>query len=121
MFPKPLPKALEKRQEKREAVRDDRNIKAAIKARDHYACRCCGAKKGLDVHERKTRGSGGVVSRANSLTLCRPCHQLAHGGFIQIEGRSCDDALLFTMSQRIANAVFPYGRIPLRVHVTPAI
>jgi hypothetical protein len=121
MYPKPLPKALDKRQARREDKRADRNIKAAIKARDHYACRCCGAKDGLDVHERKTRGSGGVVSRANSLTLCRPCHQLAHGGFIQIEGRSCDDALLFTMSQRIANAVFPYGRIPIRVHVTPAV
>jgi hypothetical protein len=61
--PKPLPKALEKRQARREAERDDRKIKAVIKARDHYACRCCGAKEGLDVHERKTRAVAGSCQK----------------------------------------------------------
>lgn len=115
--PKPLPKVADKMAAKRAAEREDRAAKADIKARDKFQCRCCGRKESLDVHERKTRGAGGTVSRANSLTLCRLCHQLAQQYRIQIEGESCDGKLLFTMAQRIADLVFPHGRIPKQVHV----
>ena len=117
--PKPMPKLLDKRQEQREARRVDRVLKADIKARDGHKCRCCGRRDHLEVHERKTRGAGGVVSRQNSLTVCAACHRLAQQYRILIEGQTCDGKLTFSMSQRIADAVFPHGQIPPQVHIIP--
>jgi hypothetical protein len=97
-------------------------MKAEIKARDKYRCRCCDRKDSLDVHERRPRSIGGEVDRYNSLTLCRLCHQLAQQYRLTIEGEcwdSCEGPLLFTMSQKIADLVFPSGRIPRQVHVIP--
>jgi len=118
-MPKPLPKALDRRQAIRDAQKADRAIKAEIRARDGYECRCCerGRAAMLEVHERKTRGAGGSVSNANSLTLCRVCHRLAQQYRIQIEGATCEGRLQFSMAQRIADAVFPSGSIPPHVQI----
>lgn len=116
-FPKPLPKALEKRQDTRDERREDRALKADIKARDGFRCRCCGRRDELEVHERKTRGAGGKVSRANSLTLDRVCHRLAQQYRILIEGKTCEGPLTFTMGAKIAAALFDRVPVPKHVHV----
>jgi hypothetical protein len=117
MFPKPLPRVLEKRQAKRDTLALERVIKAGIKTRDRYECRCCGRRDELEVHERKTRGAGGRVSFDNSLTLDRICHQLAQQYRIVIEGPTCDGPLRFVMSPMVASVLFDHRTIPFHVSV----
>lgn len=117
--PKPYPKGFDRLQAKREADKADRALKAEIKQRDGYQCRCCGRKDSLEVHERKTRGAGGIVSRENSLTLCRLCHQLAQQYRIEIDGDSCDGPLKFYMSFHVSELVFRHrGVMPLHCYLS---
>lgn len=66
-------------------MRREREIKRAIRERDHDLCRCCGWREAESVHELKPKGMGGsqtAVSFKNSIAVCgdgvRGCH-----GFLQ--------------------------------------
>ena len=127
MFPKPLPRAVEKVQNHREDRKYDRVNKHAIRVYHAFRCSVCGKKGAIEVHEEKRRGAGGVVSLSNSYLACVPptgaCHRLLQTRAIQAEmldGSDVFDArkpILFTMSQRVADVVFPRGPIPKHVHV----
>lgn len=57
-------------------------IRLAVFSRDKYTCTHCGAavtwngpsNKG-ELHERRWRGRGGLMSVENSTTLCHDCHE----------------------------------------------
>lgn len=117
---KPLPRSLEKRKAKALQATTDRLVKADVKARDQYRCRCCGYRQELEVHERKTRGAGGKVSLDNSLTLCRVCHVLAQQYRIVIEGPTCQGPLRFVMGTAIAAAIFDHRQVPPQVVIEAA-
>jgi len=121
--PKPLPVAAVRLTKGRAELRDDRREKAAVKTRDSYRCRLCKRKDGVDCHEHIRRGAGGQVELRNSFTLCRACHALVqtrHVGVEMSDGSADFDAsqpLLFTMTLKVADLLFPRGDIPLHVHI----
>jgi hypothetical protein len=129
MFPKPLPRAVRKLQAARADVRDDRKVKAEIRAFHGHRCCVCLKKGSLEVHEEKRRGAGGPVSLRNSYTACvlptGACHHLLQYRHIyaeRVDGEEPFDAtmpLRFTMSRSVADAVFPSGHVPRHVHVLP--
>jgi hypothetical protein len=120
---KPLPRRLVKLAEKRQAQKDDRAIKADVRARDKFRCRVTGSREALDVHEEKRRGAGGKVSLQNSYTVTRVAHDLLQSRHIVAEqdGETFDANLpiRFVTSQKVADLLFPSGRIPPQVHVIP--
>jgi len=53
----------------------------AIKKRDNYQCRSCGADdRQLHVHHIVPLGAGGSNAKSNLITLCEDCHGIVHGG-----------------------------------------
>ena len=57
------------------------NVKAMVRARDHYTCQCCGKKGcGLEVHHIVYRSNGGSDDPDNLITLCENCHKKVHNG-----------------------------------------
>lgn len=94
----------------RQTESEIRKVKATVRCRDGHACRCCGKgtydEHALDVHELKRRGAGGKVSRENSVTLCRRCHDLVGARLIRVIGDNCDEELLFEMKQRLFSSLF---------------
>ena len=127
--PKPLPRAVEKVRQAKADQKDDRVRKHVIREFHNFRCCVCGKKGSIEVHEEKRRGAGGEVSLKNSYLACVPktgaCHRLLQDRFIYAEmadGSDQFDAtkpLRFTMSQRVADAVFPHGQLPKHVHVIP--
>lgn len=126
---KPLPRAALKLAKRRQAQKDDRAVKATIRAFHGHRCAVCRKRGSLEVHEQKRRGAGGVVSLENSYPVCvlptGACHDLLQSRHIEAEmadGAEAFDArrpLKFTMGQRVADLVFPSGQIPAHVHVIP--
>jgi len=53
-------------------------ISFAVKLRDGYKCRQCGARLGLRVHHINPLNKGGTHLPSNLITLCRHCHSLRH-------------------------------------------
>jgi 5-methylcytosine-specific restriction endonuclease McrA len=52
-------------------------VSRAVKKRDGYRCRRCGARRQLSAHHIKPRAQGGTDSLRNLLTLCAACHDYA--------------------------------------------
>jgi len=53
----------------------------AIKKRDGYQCRSCGAdNRQLHVHHIVPLGAGGSNAKSNLITLCEDCHGIVHSG-----------------------------------------
>jgi hypothetical protein len=127
--PKPLPRAVQKIKAHKDERKDDRVRKHVIRAFHEFRCSVCGKKGSIEVHEEKRRGAGGEVTLVNSYLACVPptgaCHALLQDRFIYAEmadGSEDFDArkpMRFSMSQRVADAVFPQGRIPAHCHVIP--
>jgi hypothetical protein len=126
---KPLPRAALKLEKRRLSRKDDRAIKAEIRAYHGHRCKVCRKRGNLEVHEEKRRGAGGLVSLVNSYPVCvlptGACHDLLQSRHIEAEmadGSETFDArkpLRFVMGQRVADIVFPSGRIPEHVTVIP--
>src|SRR5690606_24714483 len=120
---KPLPRSLRKLAAKRDAAKAEREVKAAVKARDGFRCRVCLRKGPVDCHEEKRRGAGGNVSLANSYAVCRICHDLLQSRHIAAEqDRELFDAsqpIRFLTTRQVADLVWPSGNIPAHVHVIP--
>lgn len=51
----------------------------AVLERDNYKCRKCGAIYTLTVHHIIPLHKGGGWELDNLITLCKPCHDEAHG------------------------------------------
>jgi hypothetical protein len=57
------------------------SITTAIKKRDNYQCRSCGAdNRQLHIHHIVPLGAGGSNAKSNLITLCEDCHGIVHGG-----------------------------------------
>jgi 5-methylcytosine-specific restriction endonuclease McrA len=54
-------------------------LRKEILQRDGWRCQKCGRSKNLDVHHITRRSALGDDAETNLITLCRACHQLAHG------------------------------------------
>lgn len=76
---KPMPRVLEKKLQRAQVEKDRVSIKAQVFARDNSRCRCCGGHA-TEMHELKSRGSGGKRSLYNSIAVCdyrgNSCHRL---------------------------------------------
>lgn len=57
-------------------------IRKAIYQRDGYAC-LCGDNRHLHIHHVLPRSSGGGNDPSNLVTLCRYCHSVAHGVYLE--------------------------------------
>ncbi len=66
-----------------------RDLRAAILARDGFACRCCGSKLCLTVHHKKWRRFGGRTEWHVLLSECERCHSLIHDGHLEVHERVC--------------------------------
>lgn len=61
------------------------NVKRLVRIRDGHRCRVCGSRVNLDVHHTTyTVGGKSIVGREYHymsllITLCRNCHEKAHG------------------------------------------
>ena len=58
------------------------SVRRAIYRRDGYACALCGDPRALTIHHVWPRSAGGGNSPTNLITLCRYCHALAHGLYL---------------------------------------
>jgi 5-methylcytosine-specific restriction endonuclease McrA len=86
-FPKPRPRLLDKRKAKADKATDWRKVRIAVLARDKHRCRACSASHGLDVHHVIMRSLGGSDLACNLITLCRGCHESAHGHVLIVRWR----------------------------------
>lgn len=55
------------------------NVYQDVRERDFKRCRACGGTNALAVHHIVFRSQGGPNEPWNLITLCKGCHDLAHG------------------------------------------
>lgn len=63
-------------------MKDHGKIRAYVFEREEHICRCCRLRRADSMHELKSRGSGGKVSKRNSVAVCGDGVQGCHG-FLQ--------------------------------------
>lgn len=71
-------------------------IKTIVRIRDNHQCRVCG-RRAESVHEITSKGAGGEVSLANSISVCGllvgvepSCHTYLQAGQIKVVTRPID-------------------------------
>lgn len=129
--PSGLPRKLEKRRDKGQELRDEIAIKRAIKERAHWTCIVCG-RKATDGHEVRPKSLGGIVCPENTIPVCRApqgvCHELLQAWIVLVENvdpipdalwPDCTKPLRFIVPAKHQDLIFPHGRIPTHVHITP--
>ena len=89
LFPKPVRKKKRKtwlieRRKKKRAVKAKEakgwaEMRKAVVTLDDNRCRSCQVSYALTVHHIKYKSHGVVNKPYNLITLCRACHDLAHG------------------------------------------
>ena len=71
----------------RKSLQIDENwqeIRRKVKIRDEHKCRCCGSKRGLDVHHITYYVNGKSIRGLElenmkwMITVCRDCHTIIH-------------------------------------------
>lgn len=113
---KDQPKVLGKVLKRKKVQAMDRREKEAVRQRDKECCRVC-FRKSREVHERLFRSLGGVPSLANSLVLCRCCHEFAQGHGMQVFGQTCNDPLRFVMTEEVSKVIFRGRAVPKHVEI----
>jgi 5-methylcytosine-specific restriction endonuclease McrA len=77
--------------QRRPAIRMDpksyARLRLEILQRDGSRCQSCGSMTNLDVHHPRRRSDLGNDAEENLITLCRTCHQGAHG---QLQATQCE-------------------------------
>jgi len=53
-------------------------LRQQILRRDAWRCQSCGTMLNLEVHHKHFRSLSGDDSEENLITLCAPCHAIAH-------------------------------------------
>lgn len=95
--PKPRPRILDEEAATRKAERAGRQLRAAIRLRDRYRCKCCNVpvfSSGVHplqraaVHHVRYRSLGGLTEPNNLVTVCAKCHAKIHAHEIDVTGRS---------------------------------
>ena len=54
------------------------SLRQQILRRDGWRCQSCGSMSNLEVHHREFRSHSGADAEENLITLCAPCHAIAH-------------------------------------------
>ena len=76
--PKPTPRHILKGRVKRQKAKTTAEIRQYVFARERGLCRCCRFRRAETMHEIQSRGSGGKISKRNSIAVCgdgtRGCH-----------------------------------------------
>lgn len=118
--PRPRPAIFDKRDVARERERIAHAVRAAVDARDHYRCRCCGREKGwlsLHRHHLTYRSRGGVDSTENECLLCALCHALLHARQLWILGKNADALLTFEIAEAAVVDLFGTKELPRHVRI----
>lgn len=68
--PKPEPRQRTQGRKVRVSRAVTRDIRAYVFDREQSICRCCRLRPAESMHELKSRGSGGKVSKRNSIAVC---------------------------------------------------
>lgn len=68
--PKPEPRARTKARKLRHQGDRHAEIRAYVFEREQHVCRCCRLRLAESMHELKSRGAGGKVSKTNSIAVC---------------------------------------------------
>jgi hypothetical protein len=76
-IPKPPPRKLLKGRRMRAQRKSHAEVRQYVFAREKGICRCCRLRPAASMHELKSRGAGGEVSRFNSVAVC--------GGLVGVE------------------------------------
>jgi 5-methylcytosine-specific restriction endonuclease McrA len=67
---------------KKPRVRLDREnygqLQRQVLERDGWHCQWCGSMRHLEVHHQVFRSQSGSDEEPNLITLCAPCHAMAH-------------------------------------------
>jgi 5-methylcytosine-specific restriction endonuclease McrA len=59
-----------------------RELRGQVLERDGWRCQLCGSMSTVEVHHLRFRSRGGEDCDENLITICQPCHEAIHGGFI---------------------------------------
>ena len=54
------------------------SLRQQVLRRDAWRCQSCGTMLNLEVHHKHFRSLSGDDSEENLITLCAPCHAIAH-------------------------------------------
>lgn len=100
-FPKPTPRARAKAAEKRLQARLDRDVYAAVHARDNGRCRACGHFGLMHRHHIVYRSQGGQTTPENVCLLCLECHEAVHARRIRVTGSAEADLRFARMVELI--------------------
>lgn len=114
--PRPEPRVIARKAKRRKVTRMDRIEKEKVRVRDKESCRVC-QRASREVHERLFKSLGGVACLANSVCMCRKCHEYAQGHAIKVFGQTCNEPLRFQMSKAVAHDVFRGRAVPPHVEV----
>jgi hypothetical protein len=121
IYPQPKGRArvFEKRDLQRERKRVRDAVREAIKARDGYACRCCGRKDHVrqDPHHLRFSSLGGADTTENEILLCAFCHAAIHARQIYVLGNNADKLILFDVHEAIVQDIFGTRRLPLHCRI----
>lgn len=116
-LPKPQARVIGRKAKQRSVKRMDRVEKEAVRARDKESCRVC-FRFSREVHERLFKSLGGIACLANSMVVCRTCHEYLQGHAIDVFGPDCNSPLTFEMEEAVAHDVFRGKAVPPHVTVT---
>ncbi len=92
--PKPVSRAADRLERLKAEAQTKRQVAHAVKVRDGYRCRNCGAHP-ADVHHLKFRSQCGGDVAANLLCLCRVCHAEVHAYRLQVTGKDANKMVFF--------------------------
>jgi hypothetical protein len=115
--PKGRPSIFDKRDTSRERMTLRRSVYAAVDARDHRECRCCGRRESLHHHHLTFRSKGGGDCTTNVLLLCRFCHALLHARQLWILGKNADKRLTFEVHEAAVVDLFGVKPVPRDVRI----
>lgn len=117
---KPEPRIVGRKAKRRSVKRMDKLEKEAVRVRDKESCRVCG-RHSREVHERLFKSLGGIACLANSMCVCRTCHEYLQGHAIDVFGPDCNAPLTFEMTKAVAHDVFRGRALPKHVTITDAV
>jgi hypothetical protein len=119
MFPKPRPRIFEKRDLQRERKRVRDAVRAAIKARDGYACRCCGRTDHVrqDPHHLRFSSLGGPDTTENEILTCGFCHAAIHARQIYVLGSNADKLIMFDIHESVVQDIFGTRVLPTHCRI----
>lgn len=124
--PKPAPRIFSKRDDKREREKHERQVNAAVDARDQKRCRCCRRKGNPNattalgkIHRAHIRDAsrGGPYEAWNLCSLCWLCHALEHAKQLHFKGHNANERIEFDLHEAAVVHIFGERDLPAHVHI----